>query len=85
MVALVTVRAQTSNFRILIELLILYSLVYFTGFLNERLIYYVFFFVQLKWSGCIYTLTAVSGLKVSGLPIVYEYVSLPTVHPVQSP
>ena len=31
---------------------------YFTGFLNEWLI----FFAQLKWSGRIYTLTAVSGL-----------------------
>ena len=45
--------------RILIELLILYSLVYVTGFLNEWLI----FFAQLKWSGRVYTLTAVSGLS----------------------
>ena len=48
--------------RILIELLILYSLLYFTGFLKERLIFYDFF-AQLKWSGRVYTLTAVSGLS----------------------
>ena len=40
--------------RILIELLILYSLVYFTEFLR--------IFAQLKWSGRVYTLKAVSGL-----------------------
>ena len=39
--------------------LILYSLVYLTGFLKERLI----FFAQLNWSGRVYTLTAVSGLS----------------------
>ena len=35
---------------------------YLTGFLKERLICYGFF-AQLKWSGRVYTLTAVSGLK----------------------
>ena len=50
---------------ILIELLILYILVCFSGFLNEQLIFYDLF-AQLKWSGRIYTLTAVSGLN-------YEY------------
>ena len=41
--------------------LILYSLVYFTGFLKER--YDLLrFFAQLKWSGRLYMLTAVSGL-----------------------
>ena len=34
----------------------------FMGFLNERLIFYDFF-AQLRWSGLVYTLTAVSGLK----------------------
>ena len=43
----------------LIELLILYSLVYFMGLKT-----FLRFFVQLKWSGRIYTLTAVSGLTV---------------------
>ena len=34
------------------------------GFLKERLICYNFF-AQLKWSGRVYTLTAVSGLNTS--------------------
>ena len=35
-----------------------------TGFLNELLIFLrFFFFAQLRWSGRIYTDTAVSGLK----------------------
>ena len=38
-----------------------YSLVYFTGFLKERLLFYDFF-VQLKWSRRVYTLKAESGL-----------------------
>ena len=49
------------SFYSVIELLILYSLVYFTEFLNRQLIFYDFL-VQLKWSGRIYTLMAVSGL-----------------------
>ena len=49
---------------ILMELLVLYSLVYFSGFLNKRLILYDFF-VQLKWSGYIYKLTAVNGLSLT--------------------
>ena len=47
MVTLVTIGAWTSN-HILIEFLILYILVYFSGFLNERLIVYDFF-VQLSF------------------------------------
>ena len=58
MVTLVTVGTWTSN-----RTLILYSLMYFTGFLNERLIFYDFF-AQLKLSGRIYTLKAVSGLSI---------------------
>ena len=48
--------------RILIDLSSLYSLVCFTEFLNKQ---YIFtnVFAQLKWSGRIYTLTAVSGLN----------------------
>ena len=37
-----------------------------TGFFNELLILLRFFFAQLKWSGPIYTDTAVSGLKQTG-------------------
>ena len=48
---------------ILIELLLLCSLVYFSRFLNERLIFFDFFFAQLKCSGRIYTLVAVRGLN----------------------
>ena len=67
MVTLVTVGAGCTDvkLRILIELLILYSLVYFTRFLNKQLIFYDFVFAQLKWSGRVYTLTAVSGLNVA--------------------
>ena len=43
------------------ELLILYRLVYYTSFLKELLIFYDFF-AQLKWSGRVYTLKAVSEL-----------------------
>ena len=52
---------------ILIEVLIPYSLVYFMGYLNKQLIFYDFFFAQLKWSGRIYTIMAVSWLRESGL------------------
>ena len=47
----------------------------FAGFLNEWLIFYVFF-AQLKRSGRIYTLMAVSGLiKNSSLTFsVYSYI-----------
>ena len=41
----------------------LYSLVYFTGFF-ERFVDFLQFFAQLKWSGRIYTLMAVSGLMI---------------------
>ena len=40
----------------------MYTLVYFTGFFKELMICYVYF-AQLKWSGHVYTLTAVSGVK----------------------
>ena len=49
--------------RILLELLILYSLVYFMGFLNERLIFYDIFCDIFCTTKVVWTLTAVSGLR----------------------
>ena len=43
MVTLVTFGRMDFKLRILLELLILYILVYFSGFLNERLIFYELF------------------------------------------
>ena len=58
---------------IIIELLILYSLVYFMGFFKERLIFYDFF-LQLKLSGHVYTLMAVSGL-MNSLQYLFQWIN----------
>ena len=66
MVTLVTVDARTSNFSILLELLILYILVYIClGILNELLIFYELF-CEGASALCKYALMVVRGLSTIG-------------------